>query len=89
MGNDKIAVYKKHCLCLRLHYKVFSAKVDMQYRLKHTFHCRLQPTSSAHTGKRKSYRITGLARALRLQEFEASRMFRQSAHEGGKAVDVV
>ena len=36
--------------------------------------------------KGKSYLITGLDRPLRLQEFEAPRIYKQSAHEGGKVV---
>jgi hypothetical protein len=34
----------------------------------------------------ETYIITGLDRPLRLQEVEAPRISRQSAHEGGKVV---
>jgi len=36
----------------------------------------------------KSHPITGLDRSLGLQEFEAPRISRQSAHEGGGAVSL-
>jgi hypothetical protein len=36
--------------------------------------------------KVKNYPITGLGRLLGLQEVEAPRIFRHSAHEGGKVV---
>jgi hypothetical protein len=44
------------------------------------------PTISCGTADRSSHPITGLGRPLALQEVEAPRITRQSAHEGGKVV---